>query len=162
MSDLRHNPLLDSLAPKAPLWQAAELAAILRHQLAARLEPELARWTPELLRDLRGSIECALRLTKPFAEVLHDPETPSELLEAIKQTGKSIATQSEVGVPREVGKMLYFLAIAAAELKGRSISQLSKEQLHEGLTWAAGVNWIDNQWRQWIAAGLRSLETSQS
>ena len=148
-----HVPL-DSLIDDdaAPQWSEDDLGAMLRHQLKAVIEAEFREHAPAVLRQL------PLRPGERFADaLLHDPDPQVEVLSAIKDFGKWLGQDRTSGLPRQIGKVLYFSAIAAAELRrGRRITDLADEPLRKGLRWGRKLPWVDPE----IGELLRSAENA--
>jgi len=151
---------LDDAIPK--LWRDDDLAAMFRHQLATPLEFDLGQQMPQVLRDLRTSAEGAAAACRTFRQILLDDATgvvtPDAVLEAIKNYGKSLGRHRDSVVPREIGKLLYFCAIAAARVRsGTQISDLPSPALESGLRWAMQQPWIDDPSRQLLAAAMLTI-----
>ena len=138
------------IAPRA--WGEDELAAVLRHQLAAPLASDLGT-----MRGVGvGEVEQLAREASPpvgcFGELLHHRSPPVELLELTKRFAKRArcAKGAGVSVPKQVAAVLYFASIHVAASKcGRRISALPDAELRDGLSWVRAQHWVD--------AGTREL-----
>lgn len=125
------------------LWSESDLAGMLRHQLAASVEAELVEFSPTLSSRLRGSGGAMAGLT--FGAALCGGTCGPALLELIKEHGKAIYhRRCGAPVPRDVGKVLYFAALAASSLRsGGATTQLDEPALHAGYMWAIERSWMD-------------------
>lgn len=118
-------------------WRSSELAAILRHQLAAPLSPDLEHVVPS------GPAGPAT-----FFELFSIRNPPVELLSRAKEFAKSRRNAPELGLPAEVATALYFAAIAAALVHlATRISELSDSQLTDGFDWCHKQAWMDESLR---------------
>ena len=105
---------------------------------------------------LRGQpqIQLHLALQLPAAD-----DSPRELLSALKRLGKLMGQDRGRGIPRPIGKLLYFAAISAALVRGERISELHQRQVKQGLSWAAGLSWIDSETSQLIRRALAAADS---
>ena len=128
-----------SLQPESlRLWDEAELADVLRHQLDAPLLYDLGR-----VRAREGIDELS-RGIGSFRELLLHPVPPKELLALTKEFAKSGASHPDSPVPAEVGTMLYYAAIAAALVRLQTrITTMTDAELHNGFEWGLQQSWID-------------------
>jgi hypothetical protein len=114
-------------------WDAQELGAVLRHQLAAPLPP-VAGPAP----------------VDTFDQLLRHPSPPLTLLESVKDFAKAARQNPAAGLPEEVAAVIYFAAIVVANRRcGVRISRLSDEELRSGVEWVLA--------QPWIAADIRVL-----
>lgn len=131
-------------AVPARLWRGEDLAAVLRHQLAAPLAVDLATLrgvTAEQVSQLAASAEPPLHT---FHDLLHHRAPPLELLEMTKRFAKRARRNPAGAVPEEVAGVLYFGSILAARARcGARISGLGEGQLREGIRWVLAQRWID-------------------
>ena len=132
----------------ARLWRSDELSAVLRHQLAAPLVMDLSTLrgvTSEQVKRLAGGGGGADPSIHTFHDLLRHPNPPVELLELTKRFAKlARRTQASIAVPAEVAGVLYFASILVAQMRcGVRISNLSDEQLSEGVHWVLAQVWID-------------------
>jgi hypothetical protein len=132
-------------------WRPEELAAILRHQLAAPLEGGC----PDLCADENGPvpIDAADTSLGSLNDLFRSPRPPIELIERVKRFAKACRTRPDSPLPDEIATVLYLLAIVAAKTKcGRSISQLDDATLQTSLAWALRQPWLDETTRQLLGA----------
>ena len=148
-------PLFDE--SDATPWRDDELATVWRHQLSARLEPELAEWDADLLRRLRNDPAAAAKIGDTVAAILHATDTPRPVLMALKSLGKAMNQDRTRGIPHDIGKLLYFAAIAAALARGERISELNQPTLKQGLTFAVEQTWLDPSTLQLLRNALATL-----
>ena len=119
----------------AGLWQPGELAAILRHQLDAPLRSELA--APG-----KGAAEDAGIHT--FADLLHHPSPPADLLVGAKDFAKASRQDPSSPLPKEIAAVIYFGAITVARQRlGRDITRLDGKAVREGTEWVLSQPWVD-------------------
>jgi hypothetical protein len=123
--------------PGTSAWSAEDAAAALRHQLNAPLLPDITSVPgaePErleaLVRQPGGAAAGSL------LEALLSPETPIELLEAIKAFARHVQKEETTPLHGVSGTIIYYAAIAAALLRGTKLSKLNQPQLRDGMTWA--------------------------
>lgn len=131
------------------LWSAAELASILRHQLAAPLLFDLKREAGFDTVHLQQLAVGANIVT--FADLLHHPQPPLELLVATKQFAKSSQHHPEAPLPPQIISVLYFTAIFLAHVRCQSrISTLSHENCLAGINWCVSQPWLDDATRKML------------
>ena len=134
MNNAADNSLADALASMLDIdstvgrpWDARDLGAVLRHQLAAPLPPGTAA----------APIET-------FDQLLHHGSPPVALLESVKDFSKAARQDPEAGLPKEVAAVVYFAAIVVARRRcGARISKLSDGELRAGIDWALAQAWMD-------------------
>jgi len=134
--------------PAQRLWDPAELAAILRHQMAAPLAYDLTVAGP-------GPAESVARLSaspageiRTFSDLLHHPSPPIELLTYVKDFARAARNDPASPLPKEIAGVLYFAAIAVArDRHGRSITRLGEDAVREGVEWVLAQAWVDEQTR---------------
>ena len=122
----RMESLFDLTEPTAD-WAEADLAAMLRHQLAQPLEPD-----GPAMRDL-----------------LEAPTPSVESLQSLKRLAKIRRAQRDAAVPQDLWRVIYFASIAAALRSGSRISDLTPGELRQGFQWTLARPWLD--------ASIRSL-----
>jgi hypothetical protein len=139
-------------APHEPeVWRPEDLAAMLRHQLAANLALDLEAALP-------GSrvTDMARRAAPPivtFGDLLFHPHPPLELLVMVKDFAKVGAEDAEQILPRELASVFYFGAIAlAAKHWGKAISSLSPGRVKDGLLWTLRPTWLDDATRSLLVS----------
>jgi hypothetical protein len=112
-------------------------AAILRHQLAAPLLPDLLIVPGAQEHRLRQLINARPGV-QSFADQLTHLYPSQELLEAIKNFARQVRDDPANPLHGAPANALYFAAIAAALLRcDIRISKLSNTELREGFTWAS-------------------------
>ena len=130
----------DSKQPD-PLCSPAELASILRHQLAGRLQTDLA---PKLVRDTFTSTNRDDGALDTFDDLFRHPRPPIEILAAVKSFAKKSQRPTHRKLPPEVAGVVYYLAIAAAIVRhGRRLTRLSDDELRQGFSCMLAYQWID-------------------
>jgi hypothetical protein len=128
-------------------WTAEEMAAILRHQLAAPLRADLTATNPRAGKTL-DTVSQAGPPPATFGELFAHPRPPLELLELAKDFGKALRRDAACGVPAGVATVIYYASIVAARLRcGRRISDLDETALRRGVEWALAQPWLDEATR---------------
>jgi hypothetical protein len=78
-----------------------------------------------------------------FAEVLLHPTPDMARLREIKDYAKSLRDDPDSGMPSEICHVLYYAAIAAAQLNTRDLlTSLDFESLRRGLAWTLTLQWL--------------------
>jgi hypothetical protein len=107
-------------------WLPEDLGAILRHQLATRID---------------GS-------TITFGELLRNSAPSIALLEQVRTFAKGAMAHADSGLPYEVSGVIYYGAIAAALVRcAARITQLDNVSLRRGIQWALGQPWMGAELR---------------
>lgn len=123
-----------------------ELGAVWKHQLDAPLNSDLDLSRLELKKSRRADDAGEVPVT--FGELLRDKNPPLELLCEVKDFGKNSWTIGENALPKEIGTVLYFAAVAAAMQQcDASITSLSRRQMRRGLKWCTKQKWLDAETR---------------
>jgi len=121
-------------------WGPADAVAALRHQLAAKLLPDLEILkTPALSSTQRrpSSDENGQWKSDTFCEQLLSSTPALEVLLAIKEYGRTLAQDQNSPMSGAPATVLYYGAIAAAKLRlDEKITRLSDRELLDGYTWA--------------------------
>jgi hypothetical protein len=126
------------------IWQPEELAAILRHQLGARLDVDLGDLSEAYAIATPQGEAGRLRWEVTFGELLSHPKPALPLLERAKRFAKACKSHPDGPLPTEVATVLYFACIIVAQLRcGKRISALDDESLIAGMEWALAQNWLD-------------------
>jgi hypothetical protein len=137
------------------IYHGADLAVILRHQLAAPLAEELASpvcgaASREEPLNLDGSI-------KTFADLLHAADPPLDLLRRTKELAKSCRANPEM-LPPEVATLFYYAAILVARQRhGQRITQLDDNNLRSGVEWSLQQPWVDQRTKSLFQEGIGSI-----
>ena len=125
-------------------WEGGDLAAVLRHQLAAPLAVDLCapgRASAERVARLITAADPPLRT---FYDLLSHPAPPVELLELTKRLAKRARADRASALPEEVAAFLYFASIhTALKRVGARISTLDDRQLRDGIEWVLAQPWLD-------------------
>jgi hypothetical protein len=138
-----------------PDWLPEELAAILRHQLNAPLHVDLAALVPEVLRELQCGGVSDEQLNQRFGELLLSRTPSLDLLQAIRRLVKRIdGNDSGVGVPREIGWVIYLAAVLAARVRlNQKIGSADDPTLRGWTDWAMQQTWLDESLRPLLTEG---------
>ena len=126
-NERRLESLFDLAEPSAG-WSDADLAGMLRHQLAQAVE--------------RGGAT--------IRDLLRSPGAPVESLQSLKRLAKVRRAQADGAVPPDLWRVIYFAAIAAAGRAGHRISDLGAADLEAGYRWTLARNWLDPELRALI------------
>lgn len=155
--------LLDSGSDDNRIWNPAELAAILKHQLSAPIQVDLASLEQRLASQLRLSAASQGLLLKSFGDLLHHPNPPVELLKLTKDFAKACRLTREGPLPREIATVLYFASIVVAMLRcRRRITRLADADLRRGVEQCLAQAWLDAPTRQLFEDGLKALRGNGS
>ena len=128
----RLESLFDLTDPSAD-WGNADLAGMLRHQLAQPVEPGGA------------TIRALLAAAAP----------PVESLQSLKRLAKVRRAQADGSVAADLWRAIYFAAIAAATRAGHRISDLAEDELQTGYRWALARPWLDADVRRLVESSAR-------
>jgi len=151
----------------AQTWSKSELAAILRHQLRAPLEADLATVVSTQAdadggaADVSSRPAAELRLSadrgiRTFADLLSHPKPPLELVRLMKDYAK--VARHDGSLPLEVATLLYYASLSLARLRcGQSITDLDDAALRSGLEWGVRRSWADDLVRSIFEEQLREL-----
>ena len=140
-----------------PLWRPGELSAILKHQLSAPLELDLAFGGPAPPRHSPAGPGQGPAI-ESFRDLLHHPNPPIELLESTKEFAKACRARPDAPLPDEIATILYLLAIVAATTRcRRRITKLDDQSLLRKLDWAVGQPWVDESTRALLREGQRAI-----
>jgi len=132
--------LLDLTEAVTQPWRAQELSAILKHQLSAPIESDLAH---EAVSD-RGSAQRVN--VRTFGDLFHHPAPPIELLRSVKEFAKANRNHPASALPNEIATLLYFASIAVARARcGRRITSLSENEIRVGIDWTIAQDWVDSR-----------------
>ena len=152
-NDLRWLNSAINLEPDRPMqWEPAELAEMLRHQLATPIREDLGSLSKELVRRYDqpgwpGDAGEPAALT--FGELFSSLNPPLEVLRIVKDYAKQAIEIADGPIPEELGAVLYYASICCALLRcGQSISRLDPQAMGEGLEWALGQPWLNDALRE--------------
>jgi hypothetical protein len=156
----RLSRMLDFGSVECP-WQPEDLRAILRHQLTAPIESDLAA-SDEDVRMAFDSGGLPIGRPETFNDLLHDPAPPLKLLEMLKAFAKANMLHPESALPREIATILYYSAICAALVRlGRRLSALPAASLMQGIETALDWDWVDPATRELLEDGRRRLSAPE-
>lgn len=131
------------------LWKSREMAAILRHQLAAPAEGELRSVRPRLASEFAQYNMIHDEDIESFGDIFRHPSPPLELLRLTKAFAKASRRDRNNALPDELSALLYFLSIALAKVQwDECITSLPDAQIKKGLQWAIGREWIEPDMRK--------------
>ena len=144
------------------IWQPEELGAILQHQLSAPVQFDLGSLEKGLARKLKTLSASQGLLLKSFADLLHHPHPPVELLRLTKEFAKVNRSHPDSPLPREIATVLYFAAIVVAMLRcGQRITRLGNDELREGMEWVIAQPWSDESTRSLFNEGIELLDAQK-
>ena len=148
---------LDSRAART--WKPEELSAILDHQLSAAVQFDLRGLDEPAASKLRALTEARGLLGASFADLLHHPDPPVELLQLTKLFAKACGSHPDSPLPREIAQVLYFVSIAVAMMRYETmITALGEDALRSGLTWVIDQPWVDEGTRSLCRRGFEHLD----
>jgi hypothetical protein len=126
------------------VWEPGELSAVLRHQMAAPLEADVAVLGPGTAERVRALCAAAGGRLETFGDLFHHRAPPLELLVLVKHLAKAARDDPQLLLPKEVAAVLYFAAIAVAETRcGARITRLGEREVRAGVRWALALPWLD-------------------
>lgn len=134
-------------------WSEAELGAMLDHQLAAALEPELwvAEATP-MVTPATNPAACT------FRDAIFGQIASLESLRRINDYAWEQMSRAEAILPEEIARVLYYgSAMAARRFSGECGCLLSQARLKAGVNWVLAQEWIDPAIRDWFHASFECL-----
>ena len=152
--------LFDSDEGELP-WQAEELKEVVKHQLSAPVQFDLAGFDRRLGDRLHVLAASEGLLLQSFNDLFMHPNPPVQMLELVKDYAKRAAAASE-SVPKDFARALYYLSIVVARLRCQQrISTLDDDQLVRGVGWLLDQEWLDTNSRQILTEGLAMLNDRQ-
>jgi len=126
------------------LWESEELAAMLRHQLAAPLELDLSDMGTASVEDVARLSQAPERSIRTFGDLLSHPAPPVGLLIFVKDFAKANRQDPDSALPKEIAAVLYFASILVAQQRcERRISKLDEEKVRAGAKWVLEQPWVD-------------------
>jgi len=145
------------------LWNPDELAAMLAHQLSARLEFDLGHLGPKAAPALEAMRTAEGPAIRSFRDLLYHPRPPVELLELTKEFARACGSGRDHLLPDEIAAMLYILSIAVARARcRRRISKLDDQALRHSLDWACKQSWVDEPTRQVLREAVGVIDSGES
>lgn len=130
------------------VWDAAELSAVLRHQLDAPLGQALGACSAEAGHEVE-KLRAHGRQIRSLAELFDDSQPPIELLALTKRCAKQWTSNPDSPLPREINIFMYYVSIAAGRRRGaKDISGLSSAAVKDGLQWCLSQKWIEGRPRR--------------
>jgi hypothetical protein len=145
------------LAAEKPC-RSGELRAVWQHQLGSPFHFDLGGFDAPAAERLRALGEAEGLLLRSLRDLLQHPRPPLELLRLAKDFAKAHQHSPRSPLPREVARLLYLAAIAAAWTHcGRRITSLDDTHLARSFDWALEQPWADRATKKLIASGRRLL-----
>ena len=139
-------------------WAADELAAVLRHQLAAPLEYDLRTLAPggeKTITEMSAKVSSGPR-PRNFGDLIRNPSPPLDLLRLMKDFSR--AGRDSGSLPPEVATVLYYAAIVVALLRhGARITELGDVALRKGVEWSIAQGWTGDELRAVFTESLGKL-----
>lgn len=136
-------------------WESDGLREVLRHQLSAPLETDLADAASAAGLDLADLCRLPAGSLRTFADLLHHPAPPLGLLQVCKEFAKKCRKLRNGPLPREVAVVLYYASIAAALTRcDKRITGLSNSDLMQGFGWTLAREWVDEPTKELVREGL--------
>ena len=153
---------MDSCRSVENSWRPEDLAAIFRHQMSAPVQFDLSILDPRLGEQVRLLAASQGLVLKSFRDLFQHPNPPLKLLEMVKDFAKRAASSADSPLPREIATVLYYTAIAAAEIRCHArMTKLPDEELRRGLEWAICQSWLDNETRKLLSDALPIRKDAQ-
>ena len=142
------------------LWQADELAAIFRHQMASPVVFDLESVGVSSAKKLARLSEAQGLVLKSFADLFHHVSPPLELLRLTKDFAKANRDHPESVLPSDIASVLYYASIAAALVRCNArITRLSNDELQKAFQWAGSQVWVDDPMRDLFKKALQLVTT---
>ena len=156
---LRLVPLIEMEMDEDRIWEADELAAVLKHQLTAPLSVDLGT----LGRGAAGRVKLlaeAEELTlKSLGDLLHHAHPPIELLKLAKRFAKACVLNKNGPLPHDIALVIYYACIVVAMTRcRRRITGLSDDTVRRGLEWGLAQKWVDKRTARIYTDGLKKLQ----
>lgn len=140
--------MLSEADPGRACWNVSDGEALLRHQLDARLDDDLSL----CFADARAVVARSGFTT--FGELLRAADPPVPPLRMVRQFAKMMS-QKKACYPEEVALVLYYAAIAAAQVRaGAHITRLSSADFRRGCRWCLARAWLDPSLRDLFAEAI--------
>ena len=141
-------------------WTDRELRAVLEFHLDAPLRVESRPGSPPSASPTPVAARKEPRPDLPtIRTLLRHERPPLDLLERVKFFGKANAAASDGDVPREVGLVLYYAAIAVARLRRQKrISRLTDARLRQSLEWMLEQAWVPGDLKAVVRKATEALQ----
>ncbi len=150
---------LDETTPD--VWNDQDLAAMLRHQMAAPLNFDLTSLKLQAARaDARTETlaSAAKERIKSFKDLLFHPEPPLELLRLSKDFFKGRIKACKKDSPEwQVAYLFYLLSILAAGRRATQVSNLTSGDLRKAMKWALDQKWVDAKTKRLLSRASEHL-----
>jgi hypothetical protein len=141
------------------VWRSHELAAILKHQLTAPVELDLAEGSA----GQTAPSPTQFPEIGSFDELFHHPAPPIELLRSVKEFAKANRNHPASALPNEIATLLYYASVIVARWRcGEVITTLNDEELGAGIGWAIAQPWVDERTRSLLYEASKALNRSTS
>jgi len=155
----RWGQVMDFAVGDRRTWRPEELGPILRHQLAAPVQFDLGNLEEGLAARLRTLSSAEGLLLKSYAELLHHPHPPLELLRLCKQFARACWSHPDSPLPQEIAMLLYFASIAVALIRcGERITGLDDDALRRNFDWFLLQPWVDEATRYLFEEALSWID----
>jgi hypothetical protein len=119
-------------------WQPEEYAALLEHQLAARIQPAPGLTKAGGVKAVAPAPDWPLTFGALFAAA----HPPVALVRQVKEFAKAHRDSPRSCYPRPLATLLYCASIAAALVRcGERITSLSDDQLRQAFAWGLAQSW---------------------
>jgi hypothetical protein len=139
-------------------WGADELGSVFRHQMSSPVQFDLHNLARSAAAELETLCAAEGLLIRSFADLLHHPHPPLELLTMTKRFAKVSYHHADAVIPKDIAAVLYYASILVALVRcNRRITDLDDRDLAQGVRWALGLVWLDDSTRQLLNEGLRQL-----
>ncbi len=144
------------------LWNADELAAIFRHQLASRIQFPFVDLGDQSAESIQAICSAADPEIETFSDLFVHPKPPLEVLRMTKDYAKACRAKGESPIPAEVATMLYVLSILVARTTwGQRITELNDQELRRIADWAVRQSWIGVPIRRLLDAAQQVFGTRE-
>lgn len=136
------HALLDANESTDAGWTESDYGSLLDHQLSSPLLDDLSSIFSDVAEVLPAT-NC-----RTFGELLFNPPSSLPALKMVRHFAKNLITRDDRSYPDEVARVLYFAAIAAAQVhRSERITKLEPHPLREGYEWARSRSWISGELR---------------
>ena len=140
-------------------WTADELQAALMEHISTPLQFELGALGGAEAGIVRARAEAHGLVLRSLLELFQHPHPPLELLIMAKDFFKANSAHPQPGLPADVARTLYYLAIGIAWLRHQKrISSLSDAQVTAALDWVVQQSWVEEVIRALAAEVARKLK----